>query len=231
MTLPTTSKPDPAPAGSARALLDLEFAADALAAFLQMGVCPHGYEREDLREFIPRLRALATRLAAVEQARDEARAQMQILVDRLNEAHERLVVVEQERDEAREQIQRYSDRLNGIYGDFVEGLLRGQEHHDEVLAKVEADRTHLRSALAALEQEMRDLDISVVDAPRVERQIYEWADHLAALRGGQEPPSFMQVARLEGAIAQIHQELDGGAPTLEELKARLAVLRGAGEQP
>ncbi len=38
---------------------DISFAAKVIAAFLQMGVCPHGYDRDDLRTFQQRLEAAA----------------------------------------------------------------------------------------------------------------------------------------------------------------------------
>lgn len=46
---------------------DLSFAAEALAAFLLMGVCPAGYDREDLAEFVARLTRLAAPSAGVKK--------------------------------------------------------------------------------------------------------------------------------------------------------------------
>ncbi len=40
---------------------DVSFAAEVIAAFLQMGVCPHGYDRDDLRTFQQRLEAVSVR--------------------------------------------------------------------------------------------------------------------------------------------------------------------------
>lgn len=62
----------PTPAPSALRA-DLSFAAEVIEAFLQMGVCPSGYDRDDLRAFANRLETLLAGVVPHRLQQDETK--------------------------------------------------------------------------------------------------------------------------------------------------------------